>query len=684
MDPAHYPPGYADRPPDLNIQSGSENFKTPELVSPPKSDSFITPPSNIRIGSVPPVLHSDVSIGAMRQRLKALRNLAVEKSSKKVAKRRKSSDKKGGGSVATSSVAGSVIDSGDEYMDAGNLDELVNSEADMNVDKGDSVQTGPECADKSNDTNQSFKFSDVRFDENGCMFGGSGSAGGAGEKEGVFGNTIGGGTDDNNKHSEHPNVWKSGSSFADKIKMAAGEGEVKMEFIPPVKMPDGKKKVCFSAEEIKQGGSAFALQLYGYFVGTSMDYRVVNANLRRMWRTFDVKEITKTPSGFYLCKFKSEKGMRDVLEGGPWLVENVPFFLHQWEPGVWLEKVEPTKVPLWVCVHNVPIELWTGKGISKLMSCIGKPLLMDRMTMERCVNKSGRMGYARVLVEVTADEELPQNIDFEYEAVGNFPSRVGSLNVTFQWKPSVCSHCKVFGHSFKACKKREKTEDEIAELAQKVKKDAEKVNRKENDVDDDGFIKVQRGKAAGNKNAGRNNVEVNQQSKGDVFNRLNKGNQNKMKNKNAAIGKQQGNGEKVYKVVKDNRQDGKMKNKNVGGKNESVPVFNKFDKIGDSDVNLDDVWDEDNLIYKSEKYVIDQIFKSKVNPSAVVREAWTNAQRDYYALNCYNHGLDEWEEEEYMEVHSDDNGMGQSMKASGGQEQYQRNYVPPIPDVLRC
>lgn len=33
--------------------------------------------------------------------------------------------------------------------------------------------------------------------------------------------------------------------------------------------------------------------------------------------------------------------------------------------------------------------------------------MLDKVTMERCVNKVGRVSYARVLVEVNADKELP-------------------------------------------------------------------------------------------------------------------------------------------------------------------------------------------------------------------------------------------------------------------------------------
>ncbi|XP_071714436.1 uncharacterized protein [Rutidosis leptorrhynchoides] len=291
--------------------------------------------------------------------------------------------------------------------------------------------------------------------------------------------------------TKRPRAWANpNSTFADIMKQNKENDELKMEYIPPVLLSNGKKRVVFTEDEVKKGGSAFSLQLYGYFIGTSIDYRVVNAHLRRMWWRYDLKEVTKAAAGFYLCKFKSEKGMKEVLKNGPWLVNNVPFFVNQWEPGVWLEKIEPARVPIWICIHNIPIELWNGRGISKLVSSIGKPITMDKVTTYSCLQKSGRLGFARVLAEVNASDELPSSIEFAYPSFGSFPAKVGQLEVTYQWKPPLCTYCKVFGHTTKVCSKRPRTEDEVAAQiikdAIRVDSTVDKINM--NDVgNDDGF-----------------------------------------------------------------------------------------------------------------------------------------------------------------------------------------------------
>ncbi|KAL8268957.1 hypothetical protein R6Q59_002755 [Mikania micrantha] len=260
------------------------------------------------------------------------------------------------------------------------------------------------------------------------------------------------------------NVWdkhKEGKlSYAGKIKMNNQNEKTKLEFIPPMDTPEGGKRVIISNEDLRYSATKFSLYLYGYFLGTSMDLNVVNATLKRLWRSYDIDTISKSTVRFYYFKFKSEKGMEDVLANGPWLINNIPILIKKWVPGVCLQRIEPSAIPLWVTVHNVPLELWTGKGLSKLLSGVGRPLLMDRITEERCNSQMGKIGYARVLVEVEATTNLPNHLEVEFPSINQRPARIVKLDVSYQWKPPMCLHCKVFGHSFQSCKIRPLSEEE--------------------------------------------------------------------------------------------------------------------------------------------------------------------------------------------------------------------------------
>ncbi|MFS7965539.1 putative transcription factor interactor and regulator CCHC(Zn) family [Helianthus anomalus] len=265
------------------------------------------------------------------------------------------------------------------------------------------------------------------------------------------------------------NVWLNqdamGLSFAERIKHNNAAGKVRLEYIPPVITPEGKCRVILSNDDLLHSAKAYPLYLYGYFVGTSMDFNVVNRTLRRLWHAYDIAEITKSSAGYFYFKFYSENGLNEVLENGPWLVNNVPIFLNKWAPGLCLEKVEPKTIHIWVTVHSVPLELWTDLGMSKIFSGIGRPLLLDKVTHSRVTEQTGKLGYARMLVEAKASANLPNEVEVEFPPNQNREAHVGVLKVTYQWKPSVCSFCEVFGHSFSACKTRPRSETDPQQVA---------------------------------------------------------------------------------------------------------------------------------------------------------------------------------------------------------------------------
>ncbi|KAJ0453828.1 hypothetical protein HanIR_Chr15g0733491 [Helianthus annuus] len=175
-----------------------------------------------------------------------------------------------------------------------------------------------------------------------------------------------------------------------------------------------------------------------------------------LWRSCDLDEISESAAGYYYFKFKSEHGLNEVLENGPWKVNNIPIFINKREPRIRLGKIELSSIPLWVTIQNIPLELWTRNGLSKIMSGTGHPLLMDKITKDGCLNQSRKIDFARVLVEVSAASNMPTEIEVEYPSVSQRPGGVLTLRVSYQCKPVVCSHCAVFGHSYELCKSRPK------------------------------------------------------------------------------------------------------------------------------------------------------------------------------------------------------------------------------------
>nr|GFA09996.1 hypothetical protein [Tanacetum cinerariifolium] len=198
-----------------------------------------------------------------------------------------------------------------------------------------------------------------------------------------------------------------------------------LDFIPTLITESGNEVVIFDEEIVQKGSERWCLTVCGHFVSYDM----------------------------HINELRDEVGMNIVLEKGPWMVRNKLLFVQKWSSEIGMSMVEPKKLPVWVKLSNVPLEAWCVKGISAMASSLGKRILMDTVTATMCHKGIGNFGYARVLVEMDAEKDLKSEIEIQYVDKGNNIKGNKKVQVVYDWKPPKCSHCKVFGHEIKGCKK---------------------------------------------------------------------------------------------------------------------------------------------------------------------------------------------------------------------------------------
>ncbi|GJW67075.1 hypothetical protein Tco_0121499 [Tanacetum coccineum] len=152
---------------------------------------------------------------------------------------------------------------------------------------------------------------------------------------------------------------------------------------------------------------------------------------------------------FQLCT-----GVNQVLEQGPWMIKGMPIILNKWSPSLTLSKDTVTNVPVWVKLHKVLVVAYSEDGLSLIATQIGKPVALDSFTSDMRVNPWGRIGFARALIEVSAEREL------KHEVVMAVPLEdgTGHINVTimvnYEWKPTLCLDCHIFCHTNAQCSKK--------------------------------------------------------------------------------------------------------------------------------------------------------------------------------------------------------------------------------------
>ncbi|KAK8685730.1 hypothetical protein V6N13_124766 [Hibiscus sabdariffa] len=146
----------------------------------------------------------------------------------------------------------------------------------------------------------------------------------------------------------------------------------------------------------------------------------------------------------FLIRFESKDACDHVFDNGPWHFQNKLVILQKWEPNLKSLNFNLRKLPIWIHLLNIPLELFTGVGLSYTSSALGYPLYMDSVTSSK-----SRLAFAKVCVEVDADRILPRTLSVQLR-----DGSIASIGVFVLWMPCRCFHCKTFAHYDKMCPKQ--------------------------------------------------------------------------------------------------------------------------------------------------------------------------------------------------------------------------------------
>ncbi|XP_022014977.1 uncharacterized protein LOC110914496 [Helianthus annuus] len=197
-------------------------------------------------------------------------------------------------------------------------------------------------------------------------------------------------------------------SYADSV-LASKSRKINFRNLASPVMHEGCD-VVLPRESVRAVQHKLANTLYGYFLGDRVAFPVVEYFVRNNWKKFGLQKTMMNANGFFFFQFSNETGMLDALKGGPWIIRSQSLFLCEWSSTVKLEKKEVKNVQVWVKIHDIPIAAYTEDGLSMIATTIGEPKLLDSYTTSMCMDMWGRSSYARALIEVSADNELREEI----------------------------------------------------------------------------------------------------------------------------------------------------------------------------------------------------------------------------------------------------------------------------------
>ncbi|XP_019266749.1 PREDICTED: uncharacterized protein LOC109244159 [Nicotiana attenuata] len=101
------------------------------------------------------------------------------------------------------------------------------------------------------------------------------------------------------------------------------------------------------------------------------------------------------------------------------MFDKKPIVVKPWEPNVDDSKENMDRIPVWIRLKGLDIKYLGNNALTKISGLVGKPLKADRAT----TNKE-RLAFARVLVEVSINQQYPKQVMFENE-VGKIVKQEG-------------------------------------------------------------------------------------------------------------------------------------------------------------------------------------------------------------------------------------------------------------------
>ncbi|CAH9139079.1 unnamed protein product [Cuscuta epithymum] len=155
--------------------------------------------------------------------------------------------------------------------------------------------------------------------------------------------------------------------------------------------------------------------------------------------------------GWIIFKFQNDADRMKVLNEGPYTIFGKLLMLKVLSEEFSFDDEEFLKVPIWVKLPNLPMQLWNEEAMSEVASMIGTPLTTDRITQERANHN-----FARVLVEVDVSKPPPLSFPIRLPS-----QKVFNQQVVYETFPNFCFHCKKYGHHPFICK--ELAEKELKE-----------------------------------------------------------------------------------------------------------------------------------------------------------------------------------------------------------------------------
>uniref|UniRef100_A0A803NW52 DUF4283 domain-containing protein n=1 Tax=Cannabis sativa TaxID=3483 RepID=A0A803NW52_CANSA len=215
----------------------------------------------------------------------------------------------------------------------------------------------------------------------------------------------------------------------------------RLEFTEPMKIGD-QSVAKLDLDEVECEASFWKNSVVCIVLRANPPFRVFEGFIKRVWGNLGIERIARMNSGFTLVSFRDEETRDLILETGVIHFDKKPVVLRPWTMDMDSARMVKS-VPIWVRLNGLGLQYWGKNTLSALVSTIGKPIMVDKVTQSRTMIK-----YARVLVDMEISDHPPKTIAYINER-----KQLAEQSVEYEWLPSKCGACDLLGHTIANCNK---------------------------------------------------------------------------------------------------------------------------------------------------------------------------------------------------------------------------------------
>ncbi|XP_024009435.1 uncharacterized protein LOC112084518 [Eutrema salsugineum] len=200
---------------------------------------------------------------------------------------------------------------------------------------------------------------------------------------------------------------------------------------PPASQPSTKQPVSFaSVVQNKHVLTKYDLQISNTEGQRSVEIPdEVFVNPSPLWEDFVIGRFL-----FKILKFD------DGFEVDMWNIADIPMVVSKWTPYTEEDIPELKPIPIWVHLKNVPMNMFSWKGLSFITSAVGEPKHLHPETAA-----CSTFDIAKVFVNADLSKELPKTINFSKNGQESL------VEFNYPWLPPRCSTCDKWGHLDTSC-----------------------------------------------------------------------------------------------------------------------------------------------------------------------------------------------------------------------------------------